>query len=143
MIRSVMGVKERDGADAFDPRTGLGHVAAFVECQYRDALTRKKNEVRLIMHEQSSGAFNSGANAFFSILVKRSKKKDDTDYGDERTNYARWWSQLIGATVTTANARRGLAQIDSLWRDLARRRTSAAAPALAPALASDGAGRRR
>ena len=103
LIRKVLGVKARDGAERWDSVRGTGAVRAH-RGDYHDALHVKRNTVILLVHS-IFGGFARGAVSHLRSLAKRPVNKTEYE-GTRVTDFVPHWSQRISAALVTADARR-------------------------------------
>ena len=95
----------RPGDGAFDHKTGKGHVE-FRKGEYHDALTVKRNEVCLLLHENLGGGFSPPAAHKIRRLGRKARSGiDRTPYKtDRKISFVSYHTRSISMNITRAEA---------------------------------------
>ena len=111
LIRTVLGVRAREGDQPWDSSTGAGSVKEH-RGDYHDAIHTKRNTVHLRVHN-TFGGFNPGA--VHGLLELSKRTLDRTEYVTwAAADFVPYWAQRISAEIVTADARRCLERLPGL-----------------------------
>ena len=113
----------RPGDGPFDHKTGKGHVK-FKKGEYHDALTVKRNEVCLLLHENLGGGFSPPAAHKIRRLGRKARSGiDRTPYKtDRKISFVSYHTRSISMNITRAEAWQLHKAVNTAKGDLCRHR---------------------
>ena len=113
----------RPGDGPFDHKTGKGHVE-FRKGEYHDALTVKRNEVCLLLHENLGGGFSPPAAHKIRRLGRKARSGiDRTPYKtDRKISFVSYHTRSISMNITRAEAWQLHKAVNTAKGDLCRHR---------------------
>ena len=111
------------GDGPFDRKTGKGHVE-FRKGEYHDALTVKRNEVCLLLHENLGGGFSPPAAHKIRRLGRKARSGiDRTPYKtDRKISFVSYHTRSISMNITRAEAWQLHKAVNTAKGDLCRHR---------------------